>query len=162
EELHQKRLRRRALRQGWILWRIYEGHAVPDATTSPGENARVLPPPFEQVPEDQIQNYHRRRTHLFQGQPLPVPPAVVFQQSLADLLDPRELRELGTAVFLDRPLGRLKAPGEPDQTPMLAYEAFSPSIAARRLEQLAEQWQAFSDPALPGHLRNAVRELPDP
>src|SRR4029077_11042057 len=33
------RLRRRALRQGWMLRRHYEGHLVPDAPTSPGENA---------------------------------------------------------------------------------------------------------------------------
>ena len=35
-----KRLRRRALRQAWILRRQYTGHAVPDLPTSPGENAR--------------------------------------------------------------------------------------------------------------------------
>src|SRR5262249_35041333 len=50
------RLRRRALRQGWLLRRTYEGHPVPDAPTSPGENARAWPPPHERVPEEQITN----------------------------------------------------------------------------------------------------------
>src|SRR5262249_31351726 len=146
EQTQKTRRRRRALRQGWLLRRNYEGHAVPDAPTSPGENARILPAPFLHVPEEQIQNYHKRHKHLFEGQPLPDLPAAVFRQSLADLVHPEELLELGTAVFLDRPLGSLKAPGEPDQTPMLAYEAFSPSVAEKRLFQLAEKWQVFSDP----------------
>src|SRR5262249_54365310 len=50
------RLRRRALRQGWLLRRYYEGRAVPDAPTSPGENARVLPLPHYRVPEEQLLN----------------------------------------------------------------------------------------------------------
>jgi hypothetical protein len=158
ERAKKKRLRRRALRQGWMLWRIYEGHAVPDAPTSPGENARILPAPFPRVPEEQIQNFHRRRKHLFQGQPLPDPPEPVFRQSVLDLLHPPELMELGTAVFLDRPLGSLKAPGEPDQTPMLAYEAFSSSIAEKRVELLAERWKAFPDPVLPDQLRRGLRQ----
>ena len=39
------------------------------------------------------------------------------------------------AVFLDRPLGVVKQPGEVDRTPLLSYDAFSRSIAARRLAQ---------------------------
>ena len=39
----RKRIRRRALRQGWLLRRRYEGHPVPDLPTSAGENSRVLP-----------------------------------------------------------------------------------------------------------------------
>ena len=39
----QNRIRRRALRQGWLPRRRYEGHAVPDLPTSPGENTRGVP-----------------------------------------------------------------------------------------------------------------------
>src|SRR5205823_12833872 len=46
EVIDQRRqtLRRRALRQGWLLRRWYAGLPVPAAPTSFGENARVLPP----------------------------------------------------------------------------------------------------------------------
>ncbi len=64
--------------------------------------------------------------------------------SIADLATPNELRELGVALFLDRPLGAFKAPGEPDQTPILAYEAFSRSIAGRRLDSIAEDRELLS------------------
>ncbi|MGH7227207.1 MAG: hypothetical protein ACRELF_28660, partial [Gemmataceae bacterium] len=50
----RKRIRRRALRQGWLLRRHYEGHAVPDLPTSPGENQRVLPSSHPRVPEEQL------------------------------------------------------------------------------------------------------------
>jgi hypothetical protein len=40
------------------------------------------------------------------------------------------------AQFLDRPLGVLKEPGEVDRTPLLSYEAFSRSIAKRRIGEL--------------------------
>jgi hypothetical protein len=46
------------------------------------------------------------------------------------------------AVFIDRPLGVNKAPAEPDQTPLLSYEAFSRAIAERRLTELARD-EAF-------------------
>src|SRR5262249_37837750 len=64
-EAHRQRLRRRALREAWLLRRRYRGLAVPDTPTSPGENARVLPDPFARVPEDQILNPHRRTKRLF-------------------------------------------------------------------------------------------------
>jgi hypothetical protein len=57
-------------------------------------------------------------------------------EGLRDLQQADELRELGMAIFIDRPLGTGKAPGEPDQTPLLSHEAFSRSIAARRLSEL--------------------------
>jgi hypothetical protein len=140
---HHGRLRRRALRQGWILRRRYEGHPVPDAPTSPGENARVLPPPHIRVPEEQILEPGRRTRKLFAGDPLPahMGPAsrAAWVQSLHDLEQPAELRELGTAVFLDRPLGVFKAPGEPDQTLLMSYEAFSRTIAWERLEMLEKK-----------------------
>ena len=48
------RLQRPRLRQAWLLRRHYEGHLVPDAPTSEGENVRVLPAAFPRVPEEQI------------------------------------------------------------------------------------------------------------
>jgi hypothetical protein len=132
-----KRLRRRALRQGWLLRRSYEGLPVPDAPTSPGENARVWPAPFERVPEEQILVPARRTKRLYAESALPpLGPGEqqVLRQAIADLEHPEELRELGTALYLDRPLGWAKAPGEPDQTLLFSYEVFSRSIAERRLQ----------------------------
>jgi hypothetical protein len=43
---------------------------------------------------------------------------------------------MGLGLFIDRPLGYEKAIGEPDLTPMLAHEAFSPSLARRRWQEL--------------------------
>src|SRR5262249_28321428 len=53
-----------------------------------------------------------------------------------------ELRELGMATFLDRPFGGGKQATEPDETLLLSYQAFSRTIARRRLELL------FSDEVL--------------
>ena len=39
----------------------------------------------------------------------------------------------------ERPLGGLKAPGEPDLSPLLAHEAFSRSLAERALGELARE-----------------------
>lgn len=143
-----KRVRRRALRQAWLLRRFYEGLAVPDAPTSPGENARILPPPHLRVPDEQIMNAHKRQKRLYDGDPLDnhlkEHGHEVLDLSVRDLEQPIELRELGMAVFVDRPLGVFKAPGEPDQTPLLSYEAFSRSIAARRLDYLARELQLLS------------------
>jgi hypothetical protein len=137
-ESQAKRLRRRGLRQGWLLRRLYEGHPVPDTPTSPGENARVLPPEFPHVAEEQILNPHQRTRLLFARKPQLSPTGEqVLKQSVADLEHPAELQELGTALFLDRPLGVFKHPAEPDQTILLSYEAFSRSLAARRLDAFA-------------------------
>jgi hypothetical protein len=135
----RSRLRRRGLRQAWLIRRRYEGHPVPDVPTSPGENARVLPPPHVRVSEEQITDPARRTKRLFAGQPLP--PAngaigTVLRHSVDDLQHPDELRELGMAIYLDRPLGSGKRPGEPDATPLLSYEAFSRTVALDRLRQL--------------------------
>src|SRR5262249_18089237 len=112
-----KRLRRRALRQGRLLRRRYEGHAVPDAPTSPGEHARVLPPEYPRVPEEQLLQPAKRKNLLFAGDPLPrhLGPhgESVLRESVADLRHADELRELGLALYLDRPLGDAKAPAEP-------------------------------------------------
>ncbi len=136
------RLRRRALRMGFLLRRCYEGHAVPDAPTSPGENARILPAPHVRVPDEQIRDPATRTRRLFGDDPLDahlgVQARAILRQSLGDLHHAAELRELGLAIFLDRPLGVFHRPGEPDQTPLLSYEAFSRSVARRRLLELAD------------------------
>jgi hypothetical protein len=133
----RKRLRRRALRQGWILRRHYEGHPVPDAPTSPGEHARVMPPEYPRVPEEQILQPTKRKKQLFANDPLTrylsAEGASVLRAAIADLQHSEELRELGVALYLDRPFGDFKAPAEPDATLLLASEAFSRSIAAGRL-----------------------------
>ncbi len=136
------RPRRRGLRQGWLLRRRYEGLPVPDAPTSQGENLRVLPEPFRRVADEQILQPHRRRRQLFADRPLSDwlsdADRDLLRLSLADLAHAGELRELGTALFLDRPLGAPKGPLEPDATPLLSYAAFSRSLALRRLEELAQ------------------------
>lgn len=146
EEIEKKkRLRRRGLRQGLICRRQYEGLPVPDAPTSEGENARVLPAPFFRVPPEQILNTRNRTKRLFEGKPLePLFGEVVreaLRQSIRDLENADELQELGMALFLDRPLGAGKALGEPDQTPLFSYEAFSRTRAREQAKILA----TFSD-----------------
>jgi hypothetical protein len=135
-----KRRRRRALRQGCLARRMYEGHRVPDAPTSMGERLRVLPPPFDRVPEEQIVQPERRRRVLFDGDPLEAlltePQRRVLAQSMDDLGFEGELAELGTAQFLARPLGTLKQAGEVDRTPLVAYVAVSREIVRKRLDLL--------------------------
>ena len=135
------RMRRRALRQGLLLRRRYEGHAVPDAPTSPGENARVLPEPFARVADEQIEHPGRRRRLLFAQEPTArlVPAALkeAVAQSFADLEHPAERCELGMALFIDRALGFHKQPAEIDATPLLSYEAFSETLANGRLREVA-------------------------
>jgi hypothetical protein len=132
-------MRRRALRQACLVRDGYEGHPVPDAPTSMGENARVLPAECVRVPEEQILHAARRSRRLFVNQPLAGLLSEVgrqlLDQSCEDLRHPAELRELGMALFLDRPLGACKEQGEVDRTPLVSYEAFSRQIAARRLAQ---------------------------
>ncbi len=141
----QKRLRRRALRHAALARRQYEGHRVPDAPTSMGENTRVLPALYARVPEEQILETSKRQRRLFADRPwsnlLRDMARRVLAESIADLSHAAELRELGMAHFLDRPLGVGKLPGEVDRTPLLSYEAFSRTIVKQRLAQLkAERW----------------------
>jgi hypothetical protein len=160
-----KRVRRRALRQGWLLRARYEGHPVPDAPTSEGENARVLPAPHARVPEEQIAQVQRRKKRLFTDDPLAglCSPTIqtTLAQSLADLQHPEELRELGMALFLDRPLGVTKTPLEQDQTLLFSYEAFSRSVAASRLEEFTGKLHLL-DAASHQRLRSALRDLSVP
>jgi hypothetical protein len=154
------RLRRRALRQGWLVRRFYEGHLVPDAPTSPGENNRVLPASHARVPEEQILQTARRRRRLYDGDPLPkyLGPrtAELLRQSVRDLSHAEELRELGMALYLDRPFGDAKAPAEPDRTPLLSSLAFSRSIAEKRLLALQQELDLLPDEVSFSEWRNRL------
>jgi hypothetical protein len=136
-----KRLRRRGLRHGLLIRQMYRGHAVPDAPTSPGENARVWPQSIPHIPEEQILDVGERHRRLFEAD-WDVPNSEAVQQvtraCFDDLNHPAELRELGTALFLDRPLGVGKRPTEPDRTLLFSYVAFSRTVARNRLRRLAE------------------------
>jgi hypothetical protein len=147
-----KRIRRRALRQGWLIRRRYEEHPVPDLPTSPGENLRVLPPTHPRVSEEQILQPAQRTRRLFAGDPLTnhLGPqgSSLLRQSLFDLEHPQELRELGLALFLDRPFGAGKAPAEPDATLLLTSEAYSSSIARQRLHALAQDLHVSTEDSL--------------
>jgi hypothetical protein len=161
-DARRKRLRRRALRQAWLVRQRYRGHAVPDAPTSPGENARVLPAPHIRVPEEQLLQPHRRTKQvLAQDVVLNETARSVLQESVRDLQHPHELRELGMALYLDRPLGAFKAPGEPDQTPLLSYPAFSRSIAMQRLRLLGQDPSLLMEADL-GLLQQALLALAVP
>jgi hypothetical protein len=156
-----RRLRRRALRQGWLLRRHYEGHPVPEQPTSPGENSRVLPDNAPRVPEEQILQAARRPRQLYSGDALAaLSPRVaqVLQASVVDLEHPAELRELGTALYLDRPLGAGKAPGEPDATPLLSSVAFSPTVALGRLPELARLLSWPADHPILAAAQQALRD----
>jgi hypothetical protein len=171
--LRAKRLRRRALRQGWLLRRRYENHPVPDVPTSPGENNRVLPPSHPRVPEEQILQPTRRSRRLYANDPLTKylgeSATEALRQSVADLNNPSERRELGLALFLDRPLGEGRAPGEPDATPLLSCQAYSRAIAEQRLRDLARE-EVLTDgvrglpeaPAVAGLPLDAIGTTPRP
>lgn len=138
----QARNRRRALRHACLLRRHYEGHPVPDAPTSPGENARVMPARHVRVPEDQLTQTNKRQKRLFANEPFAdwFTPAArnVLAAGASDLEHLSERVEMGLGLFIDRPLGYGKQIGEPDLTPMLAHEAFSPSLARRRWRELKD------------------------
>ena len=136
----QAQRHRRALRQACLMRRHYEGHLVPDLPTSPGENARVLPASRPRVPEEQLLQTPKRRRQLFVNDPLAglltETARRILAQSIADLEHLDERVEMGLGAFIDRPLGYAKQVGEPDLTPLLAHEAFSPSLARRRWGEL--------------------------
>jgi hypothetical protein len=139
KERRAKQIRRRALRQAWLMRKLCVGLPVPDRPSSPGENQRIFSG-LDRLPEEQITNPEKRTRRLFEREPtIAICPQArsILHESGADLEHAVELRELGMALFLDRPLGVFKEPGEPDRTPLLSYEAFSVAIAGRRLEALA-------------------------
>jgi hypothetical protein len=158
------RIRRRALRQGWMMRFLLEGLPVPDLPTSSGENARILPPPHVRVSEEQIVQPEKRTRRLYANDPLSpylgTHGPQLLRQSIEDLRYPCELRELGMALFLDRPFSLGKAPGQPDQTPLLSYEAFSRSIAGRRLQLLASLPDLAVDPRAIAGYQEALQTLP--
>jgi hypothetical protein len=169
------RMDRRALRQGWLARRRCEGLAVPDHPTSPGDNARELPA-YAFLPSTQITDPATRTKRLFVDAPADAILTPVARRLLArsanDLNDPEELRELGTATFLDRPLGIAKREGEPDRTPLLSYEAVSVRMIKSRLDELRDAGmidatfdpkpaRGFAVARLPGHARQGVVSLED-
>lgn len=166
----QKCRRRRALRQGWLLRRWYEGLPVPEIPTSPGENRRVLPATHSRIPDEEILLPEKRIKKLFNNDKLDdhihKQAADVLAESIADLHHPGELQELGMAVFLDRPLGLLKSPGEPDKTPLLSYQAYSRFVAETRLGFLTDMGllKELERLALVGNLREMTVEgiVPSP
>jgi len=155
-------LARRALRQGLLLRHQYEGHRVPDAPTSMGENARVLPEPFVRVPEQQITDPAQRRRKLFADDPTDalLGPAAraALKQSMQDLQKPGELVELGLALFLDRPLGVHYEAGAVDRSPLVSYEAYSRFIARRRLAAIKSL--GWIDRTVFDELSAQVKEMP--
>jgi hypothetical protein len=159
------RLRRRALRQAWVMRRLCEDLPVPDVPTSPGEHARVFPEGYPRVSEEQLLQVGRRRRRLFAGDPLGerLSPKVraVLGKALDDLAQPEERQELAAAVFLDRPFGGAKAPVEPDGTLLLASLAYSRSLALQRVRLLADDLGLAEAPFtdgmdLPGLPVNAI------
>jgi hypothetical protein len=141
------RRRRRALLLGWWLYRLIQGLPVPDAPTSPGENARVLPLPHQRVPEVQLQQPVRRNRFLFTDRPIDWQfHRSLLENCLQELADPKTLRELGTALYLDRPFGDSKPKAALDLTPLLSYELFSRSVARQRVQRLQqlEPWLGSS------------------
>jgi hypothetical protein len=130
-----------ALLHGALLRRRYQDHAVPQAPTSPGENARVLPARFPHVPDEELFHREARERRLFSGEPLESlfteTSRRVFRSCLNDFSLIEARLELGKAIFVDRPLGFGKEKMEPDQTPLLAHSAFSFDLAARRMNALA-------------------------
>ncbi|MFM9068701.1 MAG: molybdenum cofactor guanylyltransferase [Planctomycetota bacterium] len=175
----QRQLRRRALRQGWLMRQHYEGLLVPDTPTSQGELRRVLPAEVPVVPAEQITQPRHRSNRLFAQRPLTIdhqPQAQrVLRAAVADLQRIEEYHELGMATFLDRPLGIGHAPGEVDRTPLFSYQAFSARIAQQRLAfwisrgaqvdpQIAGKWpspEGLVVRDLPGRPRPGVTTLED-
>jgi hypothetical protein len=151
------RLRRRAVRTALLFRLAYTGHPVPDAPTSPGENLRVMPPPYFPVPEDQIYSPTARTRRLFIDE-LSLDSRLI-RAVFADLDEPAEMQELGTALFLDRPFGVGKAAGEPDQTLLASHVLFSRSIAEERLRLLGRKPDWLPDPGALIRWRNKVRGL---
>lgn len=121
----------------------YANHLVPDAPTSQGEAARVLPPEFQPVPDEQIASPHRRNRRLFKNNA--ALDVSTVRDSLVDLEEPAALIEMGTALFIDRPLGVSKHPGEPDHTWLSSHVLYSRTLAEKRLRRLAKRTEWMPD-----------------
>ncbi|MFQ3593483.1 MAG: hypothetical protein SNJ82_09905 [Gemmataceae bacterium] len=116
-------LQRLALRQGWLLQQEYAHHPVPAVPTSPGELARVLP---GERPDT-------RRTRVLFADALRKP-LDWFRDGLSE-----DVEELGSALYLDRPLGVGKRGIEPDATPLVASLLYSASLARKRWQRLTAE-----------------------
>ncbi len=140
---------RRGLRLGWLLRTMYQGHRVPSQPTSPGENVRVLPRPFERVTDEEMHRPAARARQLF-DQPFPLTSAAreVLASCFAEMAQPDEARELGTALIGDRPLGVGKSPLEPDRTPLFTHIVQSRKLGTRVLQQLKDKADDFLRPFL--------------
>lgn len=120
------------------LRRELEGLPVPDEPTSPGDLMRVRPGGDPGQLEKQIVDPAARQRRLFDADPLaPLLPAHLLELWRHHRLD---VKELGLALFLDRPLGVPKVAQRVavDRTPLVSYLAFSHSLASKRLAALAE------------------------
>jgi hypothetical protein len=152
--------------------------------TSPGDNARELPVGGAPIPDVQITEPSARTRRLFPDTPaeaiLTPSTRQAMRRAAADLESPGELIELGSATFLDRPLGATRRAGEADRTPLLSYDAFSARLAVARLKELHSagfmtdaQYDSLTARArahrpagwpvakLPGHARQGVVSLED-
>lgn len=157
---------RRALLHGWLARKRCEHLLVPAAPTSPGEAARLMPSqPLAADPEHRT----RRLFHDTPAEAMLTPAAWHALRRAAAEADPTEL---GTATFLDRPLGSSKRSGQPDRTPLLSYEAFSRRLAQRRARELVDLGLLPAAPSprdvpgypvakMPGHARDGVVSLED-
>ena len=109
----KRRRRAPCARRAWC--KHYEGHRVPDAPTSMGENLRVLPPPFVRVPDEQIMQAAKRRRSLYDGESLESMLSTVgrdaLEASVADLAHLDELTELGLARVSRPAAGSVQAAG---------------------------------------------------
>jgi hypothetical protein len=122
-----------------------------------------------------------RAKRLFPGEPaeaiLTATARSLLNRWFGDLSDDvAELRELGTATFLDRPLGIYKSDRDEDRTILLSYEACSARMIRSRLAELRDAGfldaarAAELEPAPPagfavarllGHARRGVVSLED-
>lgn len=134
---------RAGVRAAALVAAEYSNHLVPDAPTSQGESSRVLPTGFPPVPEEQIATPHLRNRRLFADRAALMTPIV--RNCVGDLDQPAALVELGTALFIDRPLGVGKLPGEPDHTWLSSHILFSRTLAEKRLRRLAQRSDLLPD-----------------
>ncbi len=134
---------RSGVRAGALVAAEYTGHLVPDAPTSQGEASRVLPSEFTAVPESQIATPHLRTRRLFEDDTLFSTPAI--RECFTELERPGALVELGTALYIDRPLGVGKVPGEFDHTWLGSHVLFSRTLAEKRLRRLMKRPHLLPD-----------------
>lgn len=154
----QVRLRRRAILHGATIRTEYAHQLVPDQPTSTGENCRVLPAPFGRVPDEQIVSTNSRTRRLFEDEWRP--DRTLIGNCLLDLVREEELLSLGTAIYLDRPLGFAKRHGESDATILCSHVLFSRTIAQHRLQILGRRADWIPHEGDMDGLFERLRQLP--